>query len=194
MKPKCKAPPVIYIDDHIEEMDLQQALTEVSAQRREKALSYKFEAGQRQSVAAYRLLQRALQEEYGITEPPELAFGEHGKPYLKEYPDIHFSLSHCRQAVACAVSDSPVGIDIESIRSYKPMLAAYVLSEADLQEVMQAERPDVEFIKRWTQKESFVKLTGQGISNIMKDLDMSGTQSQTTVNLAKGYVWTVTSF
>lgn len=185
---------MIYIDDHIEEMDLQQALTEVSAQRREKALSYKFEAGQRQSVAAYRLLQRALQEEYGITEPPELAFGEHGKPYLKEYPDIHFSLSHCRQAVACAVSDSPVGIDIESIRSYKPMLAAYVLSEADLQEVMQAERPDVEFIKRWTQKESFVKLTGQGISNIMKDLDMSGTQSQTTVNLAKGYVWTVTSF
>ena len=74
------------------------------------------------------------------------------------------------------------------------MLAAYVLSEADLQEVMQAERPDVEFIKRWTQKESFVKLTGQGISNIMKDLDMSGTQSQTTVNLAKGYVWTVTNY
>lgn len=185
---------MIYIDDHIEEMDLQQALTEVSAQRREKALSYKFEAGQRQSVAAYRLLQRALQEEYGITEPLELDFSEHGKPYLKAYPDIHFSLSHCRQAVACVVSDSPVGIDIESIRSYKPMLAAYVLSEADLQEVMQAERPDVEFIKRWTQKESFVKLTGQGISNIMKDLDMSGTQSQTTVNLAKGYVWTVTSF
>ncbi|MBR1939893.1 MAG: 4'-phosphopantetheinyl transferase superfamily protein [Bacteroidaceae bacterium] len=185
---------MIYIDDHIEEMDLEQVLAEVSVQRREKALRFRHEAGRRQSVAAYRLLQRALREEYGITEPQELAFGEHGKPILKVHPEIHFSLSHCRVAVACAVSERPVGIDIESIRSYREELAAYVLSEADLQEVMQAERPDVEFIKRWTQKEAFLKLTGQGISNEMKHLDMSGTESRTEVNLQGGYVWTVTNF
>lgn len=185
---------MIYIDDHIEEMDLEQALAEVSAQRREKALRFRHEAGRRQSVAAYRLLQRALREEYGITEPQELAIGEHGKPTLKDHPEIHFSLSHCRVAVACAVSDRPVGIDIESIRSYRPELAAYVLSEADLQEVMQAERPDVEFIKRWTQKEAFLKLTGQGISNEMKHLDMSGTESHTEVNLEVGYAWTVCNY
>lgn len=182
---------MIYIDDHIEEMDLEAALKQVSSQRREKALRFRHEAGQRQSVAAYRLLQQALEEEYGITEPQELAFGEHDKPYLKDHPDIHFSLSHCRVAVACAVSDRPVGIDIESIRSYREELAAYVLNEDDLQEVRQAERPDVEFIKRWTQKEAFLKLTGQGISNAMKDLDLSGTWSHTEVCPEDGYVWTV---
>jgi 4'-phosphopantetheinyl transferase len=182
---------MIYIDDHIEEMDLELELTQVSLQRREKALRFRHEAGRRQSVAAYRLLQRALEEEYGITEPQELAFGEHGKPYLKEHPEIHFSLSHCRMAVACAVSDRPVGIDIESIRSYRENLAAYVLNEVDLKEVKQAERPEVEFIKRWTQKEAFLKLTGQGISNAMKELDMSGTWSHTEVCLENDYVWTV---
>lgn len=182
---------MIYIDDHIEDMDLELVLTQVSPQRREKALRYRHETGQRQSVAAYRLLQRALEEEYGITELQEFSFEEHGKPILKEHPDIHFSLSHCRMAVACAVSDRPVGIDIESIRSYKEELVAYVLNEADLQEVKQAERPDVEFIKRWTQKEAFLKLTGKGISNAMKELDMSGTWSHTEVCLENDYVWTV---
>ena len=185
---------VIYIDDHIEDMDLNQALTQVSAQRREKALRFHHEAGRRQSVAAYRLLQMALEEEYGITEPQDLAFGEHGKPYLKEHPDIHFSLSHCKVAVACAVSDHPVGIDIEHIRPFNKELAAYVLNEDQLEQVLQSTDSAVEFLKFWTQKESFLKLTGEGIRNDLKKLDLSSVKLQTTMNLDRQYIWTVASY
>ena len=106
------------------DFDLRQALTEVSAQRREQALRYRHERDQRLSVAAYRLLQHALQTEYGIQQPPVLAYGTNGKPMLAEWPYIHFSLSHCREAAACVVSDNPVGIDIESIDHYDEAVAA----------------------------------------------------------------------
>ena len=185
---------MFYIDDHIAEFDLEEALKQVSPQRKEKALRYRHEAGQRQSVAVYLLLKKALEQEYGITGDLEFGFQEQGKPFLLQYPEIHFSLSHCKVAVACAVSDHPVGIDIEHIRPYHPDLGAYVLNEEDLRQVERSERPDVEFIKRWTQKESYLKLTGEGIRNDLKTLDMSTAHFETVVNLEKEYVCTMANF
>ena len=109
---------MIYLDDHIWDFDLQQALAKVSPQRREYALRYRLERDQRLSVVAYRLLQRALLAEYGIEVAPQFHYDENGKPQLAGYPDVHFSLSHCREAVACVVSAQPVGIDIETIDHY----------------------------------------------------------------------------
>ena len=43
---------------------------EISAQRREQALKFKFEQGQRLCVLAYQLLKQGLREMYGITESP----------------------------------------------------------------------------------------------------------------------------
>ncbi len=185
---------MIYIDDHIEEFDLESALKQVSPQRREKALLYRHEAGRRQSLAVYLLLKKALEQEYGITEDLEFGYQEHGKPYLLHYPDIHFSLSHCKVAVACAVSDRPVGIDIEHLRPFNKELATYVLNEDQLEQVLQSTDPAVEFLKFWTQKESFLKLTGEGIHNDLKTLDMSTAIFHTTVNLEHQYVCTLADF
>ena len=106
-----------YIDDQIMQFDLEQALQQISPERRAYALRYRHELGQRLCVAAYQLLQRALLQEYGIQGTLHFTIGEHGKPSLSAYPHIHFNLSHCREAVACAVSDRPIGIDIESMKS-----------------------------------------------------------------------------
>ena len=45
-----------YIDDQIQQMDLAAALAAVSDERREYALRYRHELGQRQCVAAYLLV------------------------------------------------------------------------------------------------------------------------------------------
>ena len=107
---------MVYIDEHIMDFDLGAALQLVSKQRREQALRFKFERGQRTCILAYLLLKKALHEEFGITANPVFEYGEHGKPIFVGHPEIHFNLSHCREAVVCAVSDRPVGIDVESIR------------------------------------------------------------------------------
>ena len=71
---------MVYIDEHIMDFDLDAALQQVSEQRREQALRFKFERGQRTCVLAYLLLKKALHEEFGITGNPVFEYGEHGKP------------------------------------------------------------------------------------------------------------------
>ena len=132
---------MMYVDDHLWDFDLATALQEISAQRREQALRYRHELGQRQCVLAYLLLKRALREEFGIADNPVFVYGEHGKPVLADYPDIHFSLSHCREAVTCAVSSRPVGIDVESVRPLKESLVRYTMSETEQQKIFGAENP-----------------------------------------------------
>jgi 4'-phosphopantetheinyl transferase len=172
---------MIYINDKIYDFDLQVALAELSGQRREQALKFKHELGQRTCVAAYLLLCEGLQKEYGIIEKPVFEYGEHGKPSLVGYPHIHFNLSHCREAVICILSDQPVGIDVESIREFKQTLVEYTMNPDEVRQIEQAERPDVEFIKRWTQKEAVLKLSGTGISNDIKQVLHNPPASLTTI-------------
>ena len=142
------------------DFDLQQALAEVSAQRREQALRYRHERDQRLSVAAYRLLHHALQAEYGIDQPPILVYGANGKPMLADRPDIHFSLSHCHEAAACVLNDRPIGIDIETLDHYSEEVAACVMSDEEMRRIAAAQAPAKEFTRLWTMKESLYKLTG----------------------------------
>lgn len=149
-----------FIDDHIDDFDLQQALQDVSTQRRERAMSYRHERDRRLCVAAYRLLQRALEAQYGITDQPQFIEDEKGKPYLVGHRHIHFSLSHCRAAVACAVSGSPVGVDIETLDHYDPEVAARVMSEEEMHHILSSPHPALTFTRLWTMKESLYKITG----------------------------------
>ena len=80
---------MIYIDDHINDFDLAAALAQISEQRREQALKFRFELGQRTCVLAYLLLKKALRAEYGIEENPLFEYGEHGKPSIIGHTEIH---------------------------------------------------------------------------------------------------------
>ena len=138
-------------------------LSSLPAWRREKALLYKKLDDRKRSVLAFVLLQRALREEYGITEVPEFVYNEFGKPSLPNLP-IHFSLSHCKVAVACAVSDHNIGIDVESIVPYNPDVARRVCTADELKMLEQSSNKNVDFIKLWTVKEAISKYKGMGLS------------------------------
>jgi len=160
----------LFISTEIQSFNLQDALNEISASRREKALKYKHEQGQRECVLAYLLLKRALKEVYGIDENPEIIELEGGKPVLKHHPEIHFNLSHCKEAVACVVSNEPVGVDVERVRNYDKKLARYVLNDEEFEEVEKSDDKAKEFIKYWTKKEAVLKLTGEGIRSDLKTI------------------------
>lgn len=159
---------MIYVDNQLEKLDLPAALAAVSDQRREHALRYRKEHDQRLSLAAYRLLQRALRVEYGIMESPPFGFEAHGKPILVGRPDIHFSLSHCHEAAACVVGSSPVGIDVESLNHYDAILVEKVMNDEEQQLITSSSDPALSFIRLWTMKESLLKMTGEGIATDMR--------------------------
>ena len=157
---------MVYIFDRLDQYTnevYEKHLSSLPAWRREKALHYKKLDDRKRSVLAFALLQRALREQYGITEIPEFVYNEFGKPSLSNLP-IHFSLSHCKDAIACAVSDHNIGIDVESIAPYNPDVARRVCTVAELEMLEQSENKDLEFIKLWTIKEAISKYEGMGLS------------------------------
>lgn len=79
-------------------------------------LARKTGAARDESLFAYALLRRALQDHFGWEALPEIALGAHGKPYFPSCPDVFFSLSHSRGAVLLAVHDHSIGVDIERLR------------------------------------------------------------------------------
>ena len=175
---------MIYIDNHIDDFDLREALAAVSQQRRDYALRYRQERDQRLCLATYRLLQRALMQEYGIDELPVFAYDDKGKPLLQGHPDIHFSLSHCHEAVAVAVSDRPVGIDIETTGHYSAEVARRVMNDDEMREIEASAQPEVAFTRLWTMKESLYKLTGDDNGGDMAGMlsDISKYRFTTTVH------------
>lgn len=183
----------VYINDHIDLLDLPAALQQISSQRREQALRYKYEQGQRLCVAAYLLLKEALREQEGIMENPVFEYGEHGKPFIASHPELHFSLSHCKEAVVCVLSRQPVGVDVESIGRYRDSVARYAMNDEELIQIQQAERPEVEFTRLWTMKESLLKLTGEGINDNMKEVlkDVGLERFTIKERIDKNYIYTV---
>ncbi len=139
-----------------------QACGLASSQRMEKVNRYRFEADRKQSLCAYLLLRYALREEYNIKDVPLLANTE-GKPSLVGYENIHFNLSHCRCAVACIVSDRPVGVDVQDWERDHSRLAERVCSADEQAYIHGAQSPETAFAQIWTAKESYGKYMGQGI-------------------------------
>ena len=185
----------IYLSQDIWDFDLDAALGEISEQRREQALKFKYELGKRLCVLAYQLLKRGLAEVYGIRENPVFEYNEHGKPMIVGHPEIFFNLSHCKEAAICVVSDQPVGVDVESVRSFNESLVRYTMNEAEVEEIESAEDQAVAFIRLWTMKESALKLIGTGISNELKQvLQQENLQFQTFVDTKRRFVYSICHF
>ena len=181
---------ITLVREDIWAFDLKAALEEISEQRREQALKFKYEQGQRLCVLAYLLLKQALREGYGIIENPVFEYNEHGKPSIVGHPEIFFNLSHCKEAAICVVSDQPVGVDVEGIREYKESLVNYTMNDEEIAQIKSAENPASTFIRLWTMKEATTKLIGTGISNDMKTVLDTTKYRYTTVDRQR-YIYTV---
>lgn len=189
----------IYIEDIDERTvgrELEQSLEHLPGWRKAIAMNYCFPIDRLQSARAYLLLREALRLEYGNDVKTEFGYGENGKPFLLNYPDIHFNLSHCRKGVMCVVGDKPVGCDIEEIPHCLPedVLGA-AFCEQERMNIKNAANPCSEFARLWTRKESLLKLTGEGLTDNIatlletEDADMFELYSQ--VFCSKGYACSV---
>lgn len=185
------------IEETINSAQLKNALALLPDARREKALKYHFERDQYLCAKSYLLLQQGLREEFNICNNPEWAYAEHGKPFLKDYPNIHFNLSHCRKGAVCAIDSKPVGIDIERIL-FKNELASFVLNDNELEQVLNAPDKSIAFTTFWTMKESYLKLTGTGLVSDLKGLlnetVMQKVHFDTTVDMNSGFVMTTAHY
>ena len=128
--------------------------------------------GRRERTAAYQLLVDTLKELFPDGPMPIIGHREHGQPFLENYPHLHFSQSHCKQAVAVALSEQgPIGIDVECRRKVSENLIKKVCSETEQQLIRQSADPELEFLRLWTRKEAYVKYLGTGIQGSLQEAE-----------------------
>lgn len=81
--------------------------------------------------------------------------------------DLHFNLSHSGNYVACAISDFPVGIDVEQqvTRDFSIFQALWSEEEKHLYKLLEQEA----FYALWTAKESYGKYKGFGLHDSLME-------------------------
>ncbi len=115
----------------------------------------------------YEKLKKLLAEKSG--ENFEINRTLNGKPYIGGDP-LFFSLSHSRGNALIAISDKPVGIDIEYFKDG----FGHVLSRFSEREKADINCDKVKFFCNWVAKEAYIKLLGGTLAHYLKRLEYFG--------------------
>lgn len=124
-------------------------------------------------------LLRPLLGEWGIPRSAKIIKNKYGKPYLRDYPEVHFNGSHSGRFLVCAFSKKSVGVDVQEIdRSKNTMAIAQrfmTAKEVGFLESLGAEEAVKAFYRLWAQKESYMKYTGLGFGIPLNSFEIKET-------------------
>ena len=172
----------ICIFEYPDDLDTERIGRFLSPARREKLAVITHEGAKKQSAAAELAYHAARmmawkdvqngEENVFIEDPAEwtnadYSYGAKGKP---ELPFGFMSITHTDGLAAAAFSFAPVGIDAEAYRTVSEKLAKRVLSINEYGKYLASDDRSLFLLRYWTVKESFLKLTGEGIFGGMNEV------------------------
>ena len=117
------------------------------------------------SRVAGKLLLAQMYEEHTGEAMPTIEKAPRGKPYFPG-SDLHFSITHTKTTVFCAISDREIGIDAEDLdRKVSPSLAQKILSPAEYAqfELVPEDKRNEALLRFWVLKEAAAKCSGMGL-------------------------------
>ncbi len=134
----------------------------ISSARRQKLNACRLPEQIRQCLGAELLLQYAvLNENQRETLPLEYQYDGKGKPVADQ--TLFISFSHSGNYAACAVSDQPIGIDIQrQTKDAKNLEKMFTKNQLDMIKTMTPQKQKTALFDFWTLKESVFKATGHG--------------------------------
>ena len=155
----------------------------LSEEERQKYHRFLLATTRHQYYCSHLLLRSALSAAVGYAVQPQtwrFTRNNAGKPAIAPMlleSTLHYNLSHCKTAVAVAVSTvGEVGIDIEELDQTLTVLPVnHLLAEAE-KKMLALEKPQMRkelFIKLWTLKEAYAKLWSVGHGLDFSHLEVS---------------------
>ena len=98
-----------------------------------------------------------------------------GKPFLEDFPDIHFSISHTKGLYVVAVSDMPIGVDAEKVRAIDMQVVNRFYSDHEQIYVLCGSGElDRRYTEIWTMKEAYAKWLGKDMKMLYERYDILG--------------------
>lgn len=118
----------------------------------------------KRSLASAYLL-NVMCNEFNI-DNPVYAYTDREKPFLPN-TDCAFNISHSGDyvALACHAGVDSIGVDIQQLHMMREGMEKRILHEKEILPVFKCEDDRRDYLNRlWTVKESFVKMTGEGLA------------------------------
>lgn len=173
---------------HYDDPFLREAPYLLSQDENLRAGKYHFEKDQRIYKSGHVFIRKILAH-YTSQEAAKLKLSPivNQKPKLEGSPfNIHFNISHSGSKILVAVGfNSDVGIDVEKIIPDFDMdgfaEANYHPNELDRFRKMSGDEETEYFYTIWTRKEAWLKLTGEGVNDKLRELDFSGGKEHPTM-------------
>lgn len=180
---------ILYLADirPLYEEELQQRVyVLMGEERRKKADRCKNQKAKAASLTVGLLAEYALQK-YGCG-PCRIGFAPGGQPKVQTAESrepVFISLSHSGDYAVCALASRPVGVDIQKKQPVRAGMLRHFFTQEERtafkktwaieEEGFLPERAQEIFLRSWTAKESYMKLSGLGMSagfdNLTADLE-----------------------
>ncbi len=125
-----------------------------------KKINVSFNSKNKYYDAEYYLIEKGLHKYFNINRF-KILYTEHGKPYLDN--DVYLSISHDRDIVIVALSNVPVGVDIQYYRNFDSKV---------LLEMGKILNVNCGIFTNFSIKEAILKLNGDLFKNI-NDYDIN---------------------
>ena len=94
----------------------------------------------------------------------------------------------------CALSDQPIGADVETTRKITPSLVSYTMNESEVAIINASENPTMQFLHFWTRKEALLKLTGEGIRNNLRMVLAEAEKYQMETVQTENYIYSIVQY
>lgn len=98
----------------------------------------------------------------------DFGYQAEGKPFLRNFPEWFFNISHAGEYVLAAFSTQEVGVDIEQMKPLKDLSGTARIfmcrEEFELFSSLGSTEQLRYFYRIWSAKESYIKQTGEGLT------------------------------
>lgn len=154
----------------IDPLKFPETLKNIPDWRKIKILKYKNEDDRKRSIGAWKIISRILKD--NNIDSSDLYSSNRGKLKSRK---INFNISHSKNLVVGVTSNLKIGCDIEKVVNTPFKIMDRIFTENEVNFVNSGKDLDERsqnFFRIWTAKESYLKMTGEGIIKDLKSLEV----------------------
>ncbi|HTE24872.1 4'-phosphopantetheinyl transferase family protein [Flavitalea sp.] len=188
----------IFINDHMS--NLKQYKKLLSADEISRAKRYHHLNDHDRFIISRAVLRMLLARKL-LVQPSEIVFnkGINKKPFVGEPSNasIEFNVAHSGEYILIAISDSPIGTDVEYMDPgfHYSEVMKFAFNENEMASIANSASPLTTFYLLWSRKESLLKATGKGISDDLSvTVCLDGTNQVNASAIGSKFNWRINSF
>lgn len=151
--------------DNLTDFQYKAFLSKISVKKQNQVKRYRYIKDSLRCLLGDILIRKIAINKFNVVNE-EIVFdqNQYGKPYIKNFYDFHYNISHSGEWIVCAIDSKKIGVDIQVIEPIDYTIFKKFFSSIEFKNILskrETERINY-FYDLWTLKESYIKMVGKG--------------------------------